>query len=213
MEALSYAVNDPNIPAKHILIGGGTPAGDDMGAILVSEICQAVKEHFDISCYAMITAPLKNEYIDLLRSSGVDELGMNIEFFSDAAWREFIPGKHRHVGKKRYLEALEYAVSLFGPINTRSLVIVGLEDPEYTVEGSEKLASMGVMPILSPFRPLTGTELESWQGFDHLAYWQLYTEIHQRVARYGVPTGPTCIACQNNILALPIPNNSHYRFY
>ncbi len=212
LEALAEAVNDPALPAKHVLIGGGTPDGEDMGAVLASELCYAIKSRFDLSCYVMISAPLKNEYIDILRDAGADELGMNIEFYSDAAWEEMIPGKHRYIGKQRYLEALEYAVSVFGPINTRSLIIVGLEDPEHTVEGAEKLASMGVMPILSPFRPLNGTELEDKRGFDHPTYWDLYVEIHQRASEYGIPTGPTCIPCQNNTLALPLPGGM-YRFY
>jgi len=129
LEALACAVDDPNIPARHVLIGGGTPLGEDMGAVLASKLCYAIKKHFGLSCYVMICAPLKNEYIDMLRDSGADELGMNIEFYSDAAWEEMIPGKNRYIGKKRYLEALEYAVSLFGPINTRSLIIVGLKTP------------------------------------------------------------------------------------
>ncbi len=212
LEALAEAVNDPALPAKHVLIGGGTPDGEDMGAVLASELCRAIKRRFDISCYVMICAPLKNEYIDMLQDAGADELGMNIEFYSDAAWERMIPGKHRYIGKRRYLEALEYSVSVFGPVNTRSLMIVGLEAPEYTIEGAEKLASMGVMPILSPFRPLNGTDLEDQRGFDHLTYWDIYVEIHQRASRYGIPTGPTCIPCQNNTLALPLPGDT-YRFY
>lgn len=212
LEALARAVDDPCTPAKHVLIGGGTPKGEDMGAILASELCQAIKKHFELSCYVMISAPLKNEYIDMLHDAGADELGMNIEFYSDSAWEAIIPGKHRHIGKMRYLEALEYAASLFGSINTRSLLIVGLEDPIFTVEGAEKLASLGVMPILSPFRPLTGTEIEDRFGFDHLTYWRIYVEVLQRAAKYNIPVGPTCISCQNNVLALPIPNGQ-YRFY
>jgi hypothetical protein len=212
LDTLEVAINDPVIPAKHVLLGGGTPDGEDMGAILASKLCKAIKSRFDLSCYVMISAPLKDNYIDMLRDSGADELGMNIEFYSDLAWEEFIPGKNQYIGKKRYFEALEHAVSIFGPINTRSLIIVGLEDPKYTIDGAERLASMGVMPILSPFRPLTGTALENRRGFDHLRYWEIYMQVHQNAAKYMIPTGPTCIHCQNNILVLPLPD-SYYRFY
>jgi len=105
LETLEQAISDPVIPARHILIGGGTTEGEDMGAILASDLCKAIKERFNISCYVMISAPLRNEYIDLLYDSGADELGMNLEFYSDAAWEEMIPGKNRYIGKKRYLEA------------------------------------------------------------------------------------------------------------
>src|SRR5690606_32443491 len=115
---------------------------------------------FDISIYVMICAPLRNEYIDQLYDSGVDELGMNVEFWSEQAWETYIPGKHRRIGKQRYLKALEHAVMRFGRINTRSIIIAGLEPLDDTLEGIKFFASMGVMPIISPFRPLRGTELE-----------------------------------------------------
>lgn len=212
LETLALAVEDPVMPAKHVLLGGGTPNVEDGGAVLAAELCKVIKKRFDLSCYVMICAPSENEYIDLLWEAGVDELGMNLEFYSDSAWRQFTPGKAKYIGKERYFEALEYAVSRFGPNNTRSILIVGLEDPEYTIEGAERLASMGVMPILSPFRPLDGTEMEDVRGFDHNAYFEIYTEVHTKAMHYGIPTGPTCIPCQNNTLALPLPG-SIYHFY
>lgn len=212
LESLAAAVEDPAIPARHVLIGGGTPNVEDMGAILAAELCEAIKKRFDVSCYVMICAPSKNEFIDILWRAGADELGMNIEFYSDSAWEQFIPGKAKYIGKKRYFEALEHAVYRFGPVNTRSILVVGLEDPEHTVEGAERLASMGVMPILSPFRPLDGIELENVRGFDYKTYFDIYVEVHARAMRHGIPTGPTCIPCQNNTLALPLLGGT-YRFY
>jgi hypothetical protein len=137
---------------------------------------------------------------------------MNLEFYDEASWEMYIPGKRRYIGRKRYLEALEYAVSLFGPINTRSLLIAGLESPESTIAGAELLVSLGVMPILSPFRPLNGTELQQRRGFGYQTYWDIYTETQRNAAMHGIPTGPTCIACQNNVLALPVPGGP-YRYY
>lgn len=212
LETLEAAVADPLVPARHILLGGGTTNTEDMGAVLAATLCSEIKRRFDISCYVMISAPSQDKYIDQLRDSGADELGMNLEFFSDDAWKRYIPGKEAYIGKRRYLQALEHAVKRFGPINTRSILVVGLEDRDCTVAGVETLASMGVMPILSPFRPLNGTQLEDARGFDHMTYFDLYLESCQRSSRYGIPIGPTCIACQNNTLALPLPGGA-YRYY
>lgn len=206
------AVNDPIMPAKHVLLGGGTPNMKDMGAVLAAELCKAIKKRFNLSCYVMISAPSKNEYIDLLWKAGVDELGMNLEFYSDDARQKYIPGKEKYIGKSRYYDALEHAVSRFGPINTRSILVTGLENPEHTISGVESLASIGVMPILSPFRPLNNTELEHTRGFDYKTYFDMYLEAHSRSIRHGIPIGPTCIPCQNNTLALPLPGGL-YRCY
>ena len=200
----------PLLPVKHVLIGGGTPNVDDMGARLAADLCEAIKKRFDLSCYVMICAPSKNEHIDILWQVGADEIGMNIEFYSDDAWNQYIPGKTKFIGKKRYLEALEYAVSRFGPINVRSILVAGLEAPEHTLKGAEKLASMGVMPILSPFRPLDGTESASVKGFDSRTYFDMYLEAYASSMHYGIPVGPTCIPCQNNTLALPLPGGVYH---
>lgn len=212
IKTLSHAINDANNPAKHVLIGGGTPDGEDMGAVLASKLSNVIKKNFDISIYVMICAPLENKYIDMIKDAGADELGMNIEFYSDEAWNKYIPGKNKYIGKKRYFEALEYSVKLFGPINTRSLLIAGLEDMSYTIAGANHLASIGAMPILSPFRPLNGTELENEHGFDVQTYWDMYKQIHENVTKFSIPTGPTCICCQNNTLSLPLPSGVYRKY-
>lgn len=211
LEALEAACQEPGWPARHVLLGGGTPPGDDMGAKLAAGLCRAIKARFDLSVYVMIVAPLKNEFIDLLHDAGADEVGFNLEFWNDSAWERFIPGKNARVGKARYLEALEHAHGLFGPINTRSILITGLEPANETAAGVKALAGMGVMPILSPFRPLMGTGLMDRRGFSPDAYADLLDSCRTSAVEAGVPLGPTCACCQNNTLALPF--GPEYRRY
>jgi hypothetical protein len=59
LEALAAAIEAPVVPARHVLLGGGTPNVEDMGATLVAELYNAIKKHFDLSCYVMICAPSK----------------------------------------------------------------------------------------------------------------------------------------------------------
>lgn len=212
-ETLEKAINDPYLPAKHILIGGGTPPGDDMGAIMAAELCSKIKKKYSISIYVMIAAPQKNEYIDMLFDSGADELGMNLEFWDDLSWGKYIPGKNDIIGKKRYLAALDHSVKIFGAINTRSILICGLENPTHSIDGAVELAKMGVMPILSPFRALDGTILEGIAGFTGPEYFDIYSQIQEKItsSKLNIPLGPTCICCQNNVLALPF--GDHYKFY
>jgi len=209
MEVLGEALTDRNLPARHVLLGGGTPTGDDMGATLAAELTVKIKEKYDIPIYVMIAAPLDNRYIDELKAAGVDELGMNLEFWSEQAWKRYIPGKDSVIGRNRYLEALEYAVNLFGPINTRSILIAGLEPPEETEAAAIHLAQMGVMPIISPFRPLEDTMLAQARGFTGPQYVKLWYDLTRAIDGLGIPLGPACIACQNNTLALPVGN--YYR--
>jgi biotin synthase-like enzyme len=204
VEAIQAAVADPIRPAKHVLLGGGTPAGDDMGARLASELCRLIKSNFPgLSVYVMIAAPLEDGYIDELYDAGVDELGINLEFWSERAWHEFIPGKERRIGRKRYLEAIEYSAEVFGPVRARSIVIAGLEPAVETLAAVDFLSSVNVMPIISPFRPLQGTQLERRRGFEPIQYEELFLAASEIVSCRRLPLGPTCICCQNNTLTLP----------
>lgn len=211
-ELVDAAVDDPVLPARHVLLGGGTPPGPDAGARAIALATEKIKErHPELPVYAMIVPPEDRRWIARLRTAGVDELGMNVELFSDEAGATYMPGKHRRIGLSGYLSALATAVAEFGPVNTRSIVIVGLEPAERTIGGVELLASMGVMPILTPFRPLVGTPMEHHVRWSPGELWRLTIQAADAVARHGIPLGPTCIPCQSNTLtAGPHPL---YRFY
>lgn len=209
-ETVEAAASDPILPARHVLIGGGTPNHDDRGATTVGAMAREIKHRTGLGIYAMIAPPRDLGEIDRLRESGVDELGMNLEFFTEAAMRRYAPGKLRHIGFEHHYAALERAVSVFGRRNARSIVIVGLESPETTVAGAAGLASMGVMPILSPFRPLDGTDLAMERGFSPEQLLDIHSDVVRRCGPHGISAGPTCIPCQNNTLALPDPLHDRY---
>jgi hypothetical protein len=210
-EAVWAAANDSVLPARHVLIGGGTPNNEDRGAQFAAEACRAIKERLAISVYVMIAPPCELGDIDRLKSAGADELGMNVEFFGREAMRRYAPGKLSLIGIEHHYRALERAVEAFGPTNARSIVIVGLEPPDLVVAGAERLAAMGVMPILSPFRGLDGSDLAGSRGFEPDDYVALHKEIVRVCRPYGIVPGPTCIPCQNNTLALPF--GPPYRYY
>ncbi|MFI5591694.1 radical SAM protein [Amycolatopsis sp. NPDC051758] len=204
LQVVDAAVADPARPARHLLLGGGTPRGDDMGASICARLTRLVKAKHDLPVYVMIAAPLQDASIRELADAGVDELGMNLEFWTEESWRTIIPGKNRRIGKDRYLKALEYAGEVFGPVRARSIVIVGLEHRSASLQAVTELASRNVMPILSPFRPLDGTTLQDSRGFDGPTYQDLYADAVVAAAKFGLPVGPTCLPCQNNVLALPV---------
>jgi Radical SAM superfamily len=204
MEVLRCALSDPKLRATHVLLGGGTPPVDDMGASMAADLCRSIKaEHPTTSVYVMIAAPLHDDAIHALHDAGVDEIGLNLEFWTEQAWRKYIPGKDKVIGRSRYLAALETCVALWGPIATRSILIAGLEPLDATFEGARQLAHMGVMPIVSPFRPLEDAVLADVRGPSMPEYLDLWQRIDAEVRPLGMPLGPACIACQNNTLALP----------
>ncbi len=211
LETVLATLADPVAPARHVLLGGGTPDEHDAGATEIAQLATLIKSHSDVAIYAMVAPPRDLGYLDLLADAGVDEIGINIEVFSEQAARQFIPAKHAAAGVDGYWRALEYAVELFGPINTRSITVVGLEDRETTVRGVARLASMGVLPILSPLRRLDDTLLEHFDAPTADELWAVTVESAAAADAYEMPLGPICIACQSNTLNLP--GDRRYRLY
>ncbi|HXO43514.1 MAG TPA: hypothetical protein VN999_18845, partial [Thermoanaerobaculia bacterium] len=69
-------------------------------------------------------------------------------------------------GLDRYLEAIRYCAALAGkgprrePWVTNGEIIAGLEPPESSIAAIDWIASVGAIPTVCVFRPLTGTDLE-----------------------------------------------------
>ena len=121
-----------------------------------------------------------------------------------------IPEKQR-LGKKVFAENLERAVAATGGEGrVRSLILIGLEDLETTLEGVEFIASLGADPVLSPFRPSQGTALhrQAPPRSDFLE--RVYLEAREIAVRHGVKLGPRCIPCQHNTLTFPDDGASYY---
>jgi radical SAM protein (TIGR04043 family) len=200
LEVAGKAINDPIAPARHVLLGGGTPGNADGGAALFARVTKALKTRWDVPVYVMQTPPGDLARLELLRDAGVDEVGLNIEMFDETAAARLMPGKHRQIGLRRFFAALERAVELFGPINARSIMIVGLEAFDSTLAGVRELAQRGVMPILTPFRPMKGTPMEGHPRPDAEFLWDMTLAASEVAESYGIPLGPTCIPCQSNTL-------------
>lgn len=211
VEAILAALKDPVAPARHILLGGGTPNRDDFGAARMAALTRQIKLHSGVAVYAMLAPPRDLTHLSTLADAGVDEVGMNIEVFSEDTGRRYIPGKQAAMSREEHLRALQRCVELFGPIRTRSIVVVGLEPVDDTIAGVARLASMGVLPILSPLRPLDGTLLQDHPRLSASEMWEVTQAASEAADRFGMPLGPTCIACQSNTLTYP--GHELYRLY
>jgi hypothetical protein len=212
---IAYGESEPLARATHLLLGGGTWPSPDRIALRMAEAAREIKQRWPQSIYVMIVPPDDLGIIDELCDAGVDEIGMNVELYSDERSDRFLRRKRMNRDKAAYGRALRRAVDRIGPVNTRSILIVGLEPRESTLEGVRWLCEMGVMPILSPFRALAGTPLEFHRRDEGLRSGE---ELHALAAEaqviaddYGLPLGPTCIPCQGN--TLNVPGHPLYRYY
>jgi biotin synthase-related radical SAM superfamily protein len=137
-----------------------------------------------------------------LREAGVSSVSINLEVSDPATAKRIVPGKWR-LGRDRYLRALRDAVGVFGAGRVRSLLVVGLESQEHTLDGVRDIAETGAFPTLSPFRPLPGSDLADDLAPSAEFLEQVYWEARETVRGLGLALGPLCRSCQCNTLAFP----------
>ena len=151
----------------------------------------------------MSVPPKKPSILKEYFEAGVTEIGFNIELFDEEKALYYMKGKGT-IPRQEYFSYLKEAVKYWGNTgNVRSLLIVGLEETNSLLQGIEELCKIGVMPILSIFRPIPGTFTENIVPPSNHYLRNVYMEGTKICKEYSLHLGPDCPACQNNTLSLP----------
>jgi hypothetical protein len=209
LEAAGVALQDPALPAQHVLISGGTPSKRDYG--YENDVYeQVVTENPDVDVDIMMVPMPGLLNIRRLGEIGVYGLSINMELWSKDVAHRTMRSKAK-ASRELYLDFIEKAVEEFGTGRVRSLLLVGIEPSEDTLRGVEALAERGCDPVLSPFRPDPITPLRDMKpstGAELLDVWQRSQDI---VGRYeGVKLGPRCIPCMHNTLTFADGSSDYY---
>lgn len=198
-----YVDNCPDL--RHFLIGGQSAKDDiskDKLIKIIGYIKKTLKSHKMV--YSM-TLPYGKTQINKMLDEGLNELAFNIEIFTPELAKKYMPGKGE-IDREKYFERLAYATA-FGELSkkgrVKSMVIYGLEPREAFIQGIEKLAQMGVQPLISVFRPLPKTSLENLIAPSIREIVEIYEKAEEICQKCGLHLGPECEYCQNNTLSLP----------
>lgn len=198
LEAVSRAMTDPRQPARHLLISGGTPGPPHVAAL--RDIYERVIAGLPGVDVDIMMVPVDGLFdLPRLDALGLNEISINLELWSEDLARTVMRHKHRQ-GRQHYLDFLADAADVLGGHRVRSMLMVGIEPLESTLEGVEAIAARGCVPVLSPFRPDPATPMAGERPPDA----QLLREAHERAAdiadRHGVSLGPSCVPCSHNTL-------------
>jgi pyruvate-formate lyase-activating enzyme len=200
VEAVQAGLHDRILPARHVLVSGGTPRAQDREYLLKS--LRAICRSTDAPVDAMLVPWHDPDFLVRLRDSGIDGVFFNLELYGETAARQMMPQK-ASFGNSALLETLRRAVPVFGERKVRSLILAGLEPVSDTLRGVEAIVSVGAIPILSPFRPSSATPLRNVPPPTLEVLKEAYTGALTISRRFGLPLGPDCIPCQHNTLAFP----------
>ncbi len=134
----------------HVTLTIGTMKGADKGIKVLCKCASAIKDRTGLPIHAQFEPPDELRYLEELVASGVDTVGVHIESFDEKVLREVVPAKAK-IGLRRFREAWERSVELFGENQVSSFIIAGLgEDDQSIIEGSRLLADLGVYPLVLP---------------------------------------------------------------
>lgn len=208
IDSVQKALDDKALPARHVLISGGTPKSDDID--YMRTVYGSVAEAFPTHTVDIMMVPLPG-LLDpqTLHSGGIRGLSVNIEIYNRAIAHRLMRQKY-DLGIEYYLDFIERAVAIFGPGKVRSLLVVGLEPPEDTLQAVRELAERGCDPVLSPFRPDPSTPMRHHPAPSAELLERVYLESLEIVSRYSVKLGPRCIPCQHNTLTFPDGSSDYY---
>ena len=152
--------------ADSVQITGGSTFDTDGEYARIEQILHAVDRRIgrdrisgEIVVYA--TPPEDPHTVDRIFAAGADRIAMSLEVWDPDLARRIMPGKIRHTGRQRHLDALAYVADTYGPNTACSNFIIGLEPADTVLAGAEYLAASGVVPVASiwiPFgRPVLGS--------------------------------------------------------
>jgi hypothetical protein len=203
LAVIDIAKDDPQAPARHVLISGGTPKREDEP--WEDAIYESVIANSPLPVDIMMTPREDPGYLRRLGAAGVNTLSVNMEVFDSQRARKLIPNKNRRFGPTGYLDYLERAVGELGVGRVQSLILFGeaIEPVESTLEGVQALVDRGVIPVLSPFRPDPRTPMEHDPSSTESEMKQVYErtlEICEQSGS-GVKPGPRCVPCHHNTVA------------
>jgi hypothetical protein len=149
--------------ARHVtLTGGFIPERREVDYYLdVAEAIQEATGLEDFNGTAVIGAPRDLKVIDRYKEAGFRTIAINIECFNKNYFKTICPGKVSHCGPwEHWIEAIEYAASVFGHGRVRTGIVAGIEPKQSTLEGVEFFASKGVITLTGAWCANPGSALE-----------------------------------------------------
>ena len=198
IEALDVALNDPVQPAQHILISGGTPHERDEAYL--KDVYRQVLDRFGSTYDVDIMMVPVDGLIEVedLHQRGLHSLSINIEATNVDLARQLMRQKLQR-GLDQYLGFIERASGVLGEGRVRSMLMVGLESPEDTLDGVRLITDAGGTPVLSPFRPDPVTPLADHKPPTAVELEEIWLAAQEIMTRAGAGApGPTCPPCTHN---------------
>ncbi len=183
---------------SNIVFTSGVARDEEKALAKYAEICSEVKKATVLPIQLQIIPPNDLGWLQRLRDSGVDALGVHIETFDPEVFERITPGKAR-IGFNYYVQTWKEAVNVFGRWQVSTYVLVGLGERLQTIlDGTALCAEIGVYPFIVPFRPIAGTPMEDVKPPTPEVMKYVYTEAAKILSKYdggSKSSSAGCVSC------------------
>jgi len=183
---------------SNIVFTSGVAPDEEKALGKYAEICWEVKKNTGLPIQLQIIPPQDLGWLQKLKSSGVDALGVHIETFDPEVFEKITPGKAM-IGLDKYIETWKEAVNVFGRWSVSTYILVGLgEKMETIIDGVTLCAEIGVYPFIVPFRPIAGTPMENVKPPNAEIMEYIYNEAAKILSQYDGGSKSSvagCVSC------------------
>lgn len=142
-------------PHFHFMVTAGNLPNPDRAWQFVLELSSVVRQHLDLAkvdSYLVLEPPKSFEYVDKAYGIGYRNIFFNLEF-DEESFNCFCLGKAISFGYKRMLDALNYALNIFGRGFVRTNFVLTEELASDTLEVCKDLGAQGITPSATVFWP------------------------------------------------------------
>ncbi len=199
IEALEIIRKEVAIDIVHL--SSGFVESEDGGILALDPFVREIRNHFNVFISLDVMPPAHNDWIDRTYAMGVDAVYYDIDVFDPDLFKGFYPEKEETIRFQRYLEALEFAAHTFPSGAVCTHLVMGLEPLESTLRGIKTLTKMGVLPVLTFFRPLPDSDLNKRWKLQESDVAPLYSDLYKQVVKHKI--NPTWIR-QYDVLLTPL---------
>lgn len=183
---------------SNVVFTSGVARDEEKALKKYAEICSEVKRATGLPIQLQIIPPEDLSWLQRLKDSGVDALGIHIETFDPEVFEKITPGKAK-IGFDKYVQTWKEAVKVFGRWQVSTYVLVGMgERLETVLEGTALCAEIGVYPFIVPFRPVAGTPMENVKPPESQVMSYIYTEAAKILSKYDGRSKSSkagCVSC------------------
>jgi len=200
VETIQAAREENKDFAEHLTLTIGTTENSDKGMSEYLEVIKDIRKSYPNIPIHIQIEPMKDiSWYSKIHDAGANTIGIHLEILDPEKRKEICPGKN-FIPYTTYIEHWKKAIEVFGKNQVSSFILTGFDRPDEEIEFRKKLeeiVKIGVLPLITPVRYLTGVEYKIPETSSQYFY-DLIIYAAKLCEKYGLDPSKNqagCIRC------------------